>query len=508
MFDYSETGIALTAAALLLTLIVIVLCRLFKRPPGRIRLYVLAVAGLYAALIAGTVICKKSAEAVTRVGFFPKALLNSKPGLSVFYSDALQECARNTADAQTVIYRSDWLVPLVMPDSAKHVSYLLERAEAAGITFISVVSLPGGPDNVVQVTVYSVPEKSKAGTVEMPVKNFNAQMCTEKVLNICGLPVSMHDTKETEMEGPEPGGITGYAQARYAQMKNDNADAFQWYSKTSCDNRPLFWKINYIRVLVDSGFTRIKTGNSGDYLFLLAKKELDLLESRETNGDIRELRARIFIFKEMWNKAFWEYKKVFSEDQKIPEAYFFASRMHVSRIRKLGFKNNVNMLRKAVSINPAYMEAQLLLAELYTSKGYYTKAEKTYEQLIAVNRLCADAYLGLAKVAGTRNDIEKVFSTYKRLISILPGYSPAYYNLGVLYWKTGQADEAEAFFNRALNLGRHRNSYFYLGLIAAEKGDTASAEAFFRKRITLRTGPGDRFAEKSAEKLRLFLGEN
>jgi tetratricopeptide (TPR) repeat protein len=88
---------------------------------------------------------------------------------------------------------------------------------------------------------------------------------------------------------------------------------------------------------------------------------------------------------------------------------------------------------------------------------------------------------GLERLA--KNDLKSSFNHLQKAIETYPGYSEAYYHLGVVETKAGHRTEALEAFNKALDLtnGNYPWAQFGVGFVLCQQGKAEEAEEIVRK---------------------------
>jgi len=440
---------------------------------------------------------QRNSDFNTRVSYFP--LFDNTNLNTISYADAANMFTAKACIKDVLVYPVDWYYSSFNPDSIHSVRHIARRAKKFGLDYLILVSIEAVENPQVRFVVYNTHTEAFEDSLFSPGDDKSILMTIRKISEM--LKIELEDTAAFKAVPPVLESV--YSRARRAQLNGDYKRAVNYFKKCLSMKDDLNIRIFYISALLKKGFERMRNGDSPDYDLLLARDALRGVEgSGCDNPYYNLLYAELYIYKEMWNKASVHLRKVFKYSRNIPEAYFYFSRLHKSRFKYTGFGSKIQLLERAVYLNPAYKEAWLLLAQNLFAKGFYKEAKKTYLELLSVIPECADAYLGLATIAGAKNDPKELFDIYKELISVNPNYGLPYYNLGILYWKTKDFNEAERFFRKAVSLNGDINSYFYLGLIESEKGNYREALKYFKKRVSLRTGTNDHFADVAADKIR------
>ena len=148
-------------------------------------------------------------------------------------------------------------------------------------------------------------------------------------------------------------------------------------------------------------------------------------------------------------------------------------------------------LRKAVSLQPAFSEARIKLAEALSAVGQFEEAEfvliETIERDPAHN---PEAWnnLGFIYLQGQR--LEEAATHFERAIALDPDLAVAWVNAGSTKMLSGDLDGAVVSFERALALTPDNVAAMgNLGLIYMQQGRQAEARSQFES--VLRLSPGD-----------------
>ncbi len=217
------------------------------------------------------------------------------------------------------------------------------------------------------------------------------------------------------------------------------------------------------------------------------------------------LAGKYFVTMEIWSKAQENLFKSLKLYPNNDELYVLLSRLHPSRLRKIGFFSPERALEKAVQINPASVPGHLFLADALYRQHDLKGAEMVYREILAINPDLREAQLALAKFY---IDVTKYAEARKLLNEIIRKDSTdgeALYDLGMIAYLEGKPVEAEKLFRQAAGPGGYRNAYLYLAKLAEKNGDLDTAITYLRKRIHLKMGPNDPFAEQARRHLRILL---
>ncbi len=128
-----------------------------------------------------------------------------------------------------------------------------------------------------------------------------------------------------------------------------------------------------------------------------------------------------------------------------------------------GYNNvAIRFFKKAIEIDPNYLESYINIGLLYNKEGDTKKAISYYEKAIAVDPDFTKAHYNLGVIYAKKGKLDKAISEFKRCISIDPDYAEVYSQLGTVYLSKGLDSEAADHFYRA-------------GLLFLKQGDKESA---------------------------------
>ncbi len=128
-----------------------------------------------------------------------------------------------------------------------------------------------------------------------------------------------------------------------------------------------------------------------------------------------------------------------------------------------GYNNvAIRFFKKAIEIDPNYLESYINIGLLYNKEGDTEKAISYYEKAIAVDPDFTKAHYNLGVVYVKKGKLDKAISEFKRCISIDPDYAEVYSQLGTVYLSKGHNSEAADHFYKA-------------GLLFLKQGDKGSA---------------------------------
>lgn len=213
------------------------------------------------------------------------------------------------------------------------------------------------------------------------------------------------------------------------------------------------------------------------------------------------LMAELYLMNKKWNQAEDYLRDALIANPMDPRIYFDFTQLYPSRYEDLGFKNEKDLLIRAIYINPCFFEARLTLANYYDFKNRQDLVLNEINKVLFINPKSLDGLMALGKFYITQNDMLNILQTYEKIINLEPDHEEAYYNLGIVYYHAKDYDTAIKYFKKAIQLGDHLDSYLYLAYIYEIKGEIDKAIDYLRIRIRKRTNEEDRFAEEARKHL-------
>jgi tetratricopeptide (TPR) repeat protein len=147
-------------------------------------------------------------------------------------------------------------------------------------------------------------------------------------------------------------------------------------------------------------------------------------------------------------EAIASYQDALAIDPNMPE-----SNLGVARLLALTDPEKSSAaLEKTLSVNPNFMDAHLLVAEMEIDAEQYEKAEESINKVLAVNPQSAHALSLLASINFLRNDKEKFNQYVQQVLKLNPYYSELYYILAENCVSLRLYSQAVEFAREALRL--------------------------------------------------------
>lgn len=211
--------------------------------------------------------------------------------------------------------------------------------------------------------------------------------------------------------------------------------------------------------------------------------------------------GQAYIYAKKWNDAEQALRRAFALDSLNSKLYLSLAQLHISRVQDLGFKDELELCRRALALNPFDVEAAIATANHLLLSNRREEAIALLETYRGLNPDHLPVLMMLGRIFVTKNEIMQTLPLFERILALDPGNADAYYNLGIAYYNQENDSTAIRFFERALQLNDHANARLYLAYIYERRKDMDKAIQYLRERIRLSTGDDDVFAGEARKHL-------
>jgi len=159
----------------------------------------------------------------------------------------------------------------------------------------------------------------------------------------------------------------------------------------------------------------------------------------------------IFEFDDLKDKAdnlfienkFNEASKIYENLIKIDQTNFLLyGKLAISLINSNKIDKALNMLKKAIDINPLYDEGYFFYAIAFSKKGDYILSIKNFKKAIKINSKYNEAIIALADTYLGNGDFEKAIITYKKVLAFDQKNINSLIGLGVSFSRMRKFSEA------------------------------------------------------------------
>jgi arylsulfatase A-like enzyme/Tfp pilus assembly protein PilF len=176
--------------------------------------------------------------------------------------------------------------------------------------------------------------------------------------------------------------------------------------------------------------------------------------------------------------------EVIEEDPLIKEARRVRARIFLKLNR---IEEAIEECKKALEIDPEYEAAIFSLAHAYKRLKKYEEAIAGYERLMQLDPRDHKPAYNLGEIYMKMDDIDKAIFYLQKAIELEPERSSMAHNLlGSAYLEKKMLEQAEAEFNKALEMRLHiPDGHFNLALVYEERNELRQAIEEYKKEIEL-----------------------
>lgn len=146
----------------------------------------------------------------------------------------------------------------------------------------------------------------------------------------------------------------------------------------------------------------------------------------------------------------------------------------------------IELLRKAVALDPANPTMYSHLGVAYAAAGRYEDALKLYLRATQQGVASPKLYGRIAEMYLRTGSKDEAIAYYEKAAQVDPTDVQAQNNLAMAYLETARVSDAERVFRRVLAIdGRSADAYNGLGIIALQKQDLAEGRVDFERAVKL-----------------------
>lgn len=193
-----------------------------------------------------------------------------------------------------------------------------------------------------------------------------------------------------------------------------------------------------------------------------------------------------YMQKGKFEEAQLQFRNAVKATPRDPEVYFHLAK---SSLALQQWAMAARALDSAIVLKPDYVDARVLLGQLYIAGREFDKAEEQAQAILKADpnsipghRLLGDTYVG-------RPDLAKAESSFKRILEIDPKASFAYVNLAQVEMSTNRRESAEEHLRRAIHDDPGlADAYFYLSTLYGMQGQLPQAQQLLQQGIQSNSG--------------------
>jgi tetratricopeptide (TPR) repeat protein len=149
--------------------------------------------------------------------------------------------------------------------------------------------------------------------------------------------------------------------------------------------------------------------------------------------------------------------------QKSAGELYDEAQIYLTDIDKGDPAKALELLNKAISLDPGYLDAFLSRADAYMSLGEQEKAFADFDNALQINRDNPDIYLKRGQAYSDLQQYEKAFADFNHALALNPNYANVYFERGRIYFTTGDYKKAYDDFAKTLTIDpNHTKAALYL----------------------------------------------
>jgi tetratricopeptide (TPR) repeat protein len=146
------------------------------------------------------------------------------------------------------------------------------------------------------------------------------------------------------------------------------------------------------------------------------------------------------------------------------------------------WSDSAELFRRAVRMQPAYVEARLGLVEMLLRSGDFIQAKDELKVVLALNPNSAGGYQGLGLVELQEGDFPAAARDFEHVLKLRPGHIDAERGLARTFLHQHKWDEAAALLTTLVTTNSDSSEDFaLLGTALANLGDASDAKLQFKK---------------------------
>ncbi len=170
------------------------------------------------------------------------------------------------------------------------------------------------------------------------------------------------------------------------------------------------------------------------------------------------------------------------------------------------FQEAIEILKEVINANPEFVEAHLLLGEIYALLGRIDEKIGEWMKVLSIDPDNFEAHLNLGIAYSQKGLYDTGIEEIRKAISIRPNDASAYDNLGVTYERVGLPDTAIIYHKKAIEIDPYyQTAYVNLGSAYIDEGMYQEAIKVTKKALLL--NPNDGMAHNNLAVAYYALGE-
>jgi len=129
------------------------------------------------------------------------------------------------------------------------------------------------------------------------------------------------------------------------------------------------------------------------------------------------------------------------------------------------FDSAIELLERAIALNPAEKELRLSLAIVQHQKGDLDAAIIAYNAALTIDKNCQKSQFNLANVYFSLGQLNKAIEFYQQVLQRTPNHHNALNNLSTAYYQSNQFEQAKFYLSQAISIPRNYSAFNILGMV-------------------------------------------
>src|SRR5262249_16052393 len=196
-------------------------------------------------------------------------------------------------------------------------------------------------------------------------------------------------------------------------------------------------------------------------------------------------KGEAYVAQEKYTEAVIEYRNAIQLDPKDAQAYYKLALAYLKQ-GEPQLQNAFQALRKSVALDPALINAQLKLGEMYLLAKKYNEAQERANFVLQHDPNNIEAHTMLSGAYAGRKELPQAIDTLRKALSLDPKLIKTYLNVAFLYELNKDVRAAEKTYQEALAVDPNAvATHTALGTVYATQQQFDKAEKAFRKALEI-----------------------
>lgn len=187
--------------------------------------------------------------------------------------------------------------------------------------------------------------------------------------------------------------------------------------------------------------------------------------------------------------AIESYKKALSIQPDYVDAYY---NMGIAYKAQGKLEEAIKVYKKVLSIRPQYAEAHYNMGNIFKVQGKLEAAIRSYRSALSHKPDYVHAYNNLGTSLREQGRLEEAIEAYTMALSIKPDYADASNNLGNAIQQLGKPEEAIVAYTKAISLNpNHTDAWMNMGSALQEQDKLSEAIESYKKALSINPNYAD-----------------